>query len=169
MTQFVALPALTLGNFLLSGDETFIGTFVIIFPLLMLVDFATMRLAMAPPLIVHHIVCVICHFYAIVIEVGVQAYFAGVFALEIGSGAISLFTFAPQRMPPGILLAMMTASNLGCLVCTARWYADVLASARVAGAYGGTAVSILLASLRQKEIVETCRRARAEAMSSKAQ
>merc|ERR1739848_887000 len=87
----------------------------------MLIDF--LQFKMAPLLMLHHLVCLVCHSYAITNAVtAFPSYFVGVVVLEAGSGLYSTHVLWPRRFTRRALLIGMSASNLGALGATVVWH-----------------------------------------------
>ena len=94
--------------------------FAAIFPSLMLLDFVLCKLSRL--IMAHHLVCVLGHVYACTVAArSFPAYFAGVVALEVGSGGTGVHCLSPKCFTAANMLVLMTLSNLVALGCVWQW------------------------------------------------
>ena len=135
ITQLGVLPVLFFVALISNGDAQgwsdrsaasrdgmhFMGwAFAAIFPSLMLLDFVLCELS--PLIMAHHLVCVLGHVYACTVAArSFPAYFAGVVALEVGSGGTGVHCLSPKSFSAANMLVLMTISNLVALGCVWQW------------------------------------------------
>lgn len=115
ITQLLVLPVCWCTG--QAGERTFIY----IFALYMLLDFVLVKLDTL--LIVHHVFCLVGHIIVVVVlPEGLPIYFAGVVALELGSGTMNQFALWPDKGPRAAVYAVgMTVSNGAALWLTYEW------------------------------------------------
>jgi hypothetical protein len=103
------------------GAEVGERLFIYVFTLYMLLDFVVVKLDAL--LIVHHIFCLLGHALVCVYEpIGLPMYFAGVVALEMGSGSMNQYCVYPGWVGGAILYAVgMSVSNVVALYFAYRW------------------------------------------------
>ena len=114
MPQVVVMPSLLLAGWVHPPwSLTAQSVFVNVFPSLLLIDFATMKLNIM--VAAHHAVCLCGHTFAVLTAPeSFWFYFAGVVALEAGSGtACAWWLFGETRPKLSMTYALgMTASNV---------------------------------------------------------
>ena len=95
--------------------------FCYIFALYMLIDFMVVKLDFI--LILHHIFCLVGHAIICVYEPeGFMQYFAGVVALELGSGCMNQYCVYPNSaLGAPLYVVGMSVSNLAGLYSAYQW------------------------------------------------
>jgi hypothetical protein len=104
------------------GAATGQRLFIYVFALYMLLDFVIVKLDTL--LIVHHIFCLLGHALVCMYEpIGLPTYFAGVVALEMGSGCMNQYCVYPRWAGGALLYAVgMSISNAAGLFFAYRWW-----------------------------------------------
>lgn len=140
--QWAVLPACW---FLETPTAT--RAFVYVFALYLLLDFVITQLSTL--LVVHHVFCLLGHLIvAFALPATLPVYFAGVVALELGSGFFNLWCLRPDSEARALLYIVgMTISNAAACAVGYRWVQlDIPLAPKVLN----TIISAIMVVMRQK-------------------